>query len=247
MTTRPRYHEDVPEIDVDEFRKVVTSRRSVRKFDDTPIPDNVLQDCLDMALLAPNSSNLQPWEFHVVRTPALKKALAHACLGQNAARTAQELVVVVARLETWKEHCDMMLEHWPDDAVPKVVQSYYGRLAKVYYDQGPLNILGVGKRVLSTVTGLTRPVPRGPFTHADMKVWAAKTVALGAENFMLAMRAHGFDTCPMEGFDAHRVQKLRALPADAFIVMVIGCGKRAPDGVYHARIRFARERFIKMH
>ena len=103
MTTRKRYHEDVPEIDVDEFRKVVTSRRSVRRFDDTPIPDAVLQDCLDMALLAPNSSNLQPWEFHVVRTPALKKSLAHACLGQNAARTAQELVVVVARLETWKE------------------------------------------------------------------------------------------------------------------------------------------------
>lgn len=247
MTSQQRYHEAVPDIEVGEFRKVVMSRRSVRKFDDTPVPDAVLQDCLDMALLAPNSSNLQPWEFHVVRTPALKKALAHACLNQNAAKTAQELVVVVARLKTWKAHCDMMLQQWPDTTVPKVVSGYYGRVAKVYYDQGPFNILGLGKRMLSMVTGLTRPVPRGPFTHADMKVWAAKTVALGAENFMLAMRAHGFDTCPMEGFDARRVHKLLNLPSDAFTVMVIGCGKRAQDGVYHARIRFARERFIKMH
>lgn len=245
--SKQRYHEAVPDIDVEEFRKVVMSRRSVRRFDDTPIPDAVLQDCLDMALLAPNSSNLQPWEFHVIKTPALKKELAVACLNQNAARTAQELVVIVARLETWKEHCDMMLDNWPEETVPKVVQSYYGRLAKVYYNQGPLNILGIGKRALAAVTGLKRAVPRGPFTHADMKVWAAKTVALGAENFMLAMRAHGFDTCPMEGFDAHRVNKMLKLPPDAFVVMVVGCGKRAPDGVYHARIRFARERFIKTH
>ena len=245
--SKQRYHEAVPDIDVEEFRKVVMSRRSVRRFDDTPIPDAVLQDCLDMALLAPNSSNLQPWEFHVIKTPALKKELAVACLNQNAARTAQELVVIVARLETWKEHCDMMLENWPEETVPRVVQSYYGRLAKVYYNQGPLNILGIGKRALAAVTGLKRAVPRGPFTHADMKVWAAKTVALGAENFMLAMRAHGFDTCPMEGFDARRVNKMLKLPPDAFVVMVVGCGKRAPDGVYHARIRFARERFIKTH
>lgn len=245
--SKQRYHEAVPDIDVEEFRKVVMSRRSVRRFDETPIPDAVLQDCLDMALLAPNSSNLQPWEFHVIKTPALKKELAVACLNQNAARTAQELVVIVARLETWKEHCDMMLENWPEETVPRVVQSYYGRLAKVYYNQGPLNILGIGKRALAAVTGLKRAVPRGPFTHADMKVWAAKTVALGAENFMLAMRAHGFDTCPMEGFDARRVNKMLKLPPDAFVVMVVGCGKRAPDGVYHARIRFARERFIKTH
>ena len=245
--SKQRYHEAVPDIDVEEFRKVVMSRRSVRRFDDTQIPDAVLQDCLDMALLAPNSSNLQPWEFHVIKTPALKKELAVSCLNQNAARTAQELVVIVARLETWKEHCDMMLDNWPEETVPKVVQSYYGRLAKVYYNQGPLNILGIGKRALAAVTGLKRAVPRGPFTHADMKVWAAKTVALGAENFMLAMRAHGFDTCPMEGFDARRVNKMLKLPPDAFVVMVVGCGKRAPDGVYHARIRFARERFIKTH
>ncbi|HCT42033.1 MAG TPA: nitroreductase family protein [Moraxellaceae bacterium] len=245
--SKQRYHEAVPDIDVEEFRKVVMSRRSVRRFDDTPIPDAVLQDCLDMALLAPNSSNLQPWEFHVIKTPALKKELAVACLNQNAARTAQELVIIVARLETWKEHCDMMLDNWPEETVPKVVQSYYGRLAKIYYNQGPLNILGIGKRALAAVTGLKRAVPRGPFTHADMKVWAAKTVALGAENFMLAMRAHGFDTCPMEGFDARRVNRMLKLPPDAFVVMVVGCGKRAPDGVYHPRIRFDRERFIKTH
>lgn len=245
--SKARYHEAAPDIDVEEFRKVVTSRRSVRRFDDTPLPAAVLDDCLDMALLAPNSSNLQPWEFHVVKTPALKKSLAVACLNQNAARTAQSLVVIVARTETWQEHCDLMLAHWPEETVPKIVDNYYRKLARLHYSQGPLNVLGYGKRAFAAVAGLRRPMPRGPFTQADMKVWAAKTVALGAENFMLALRAHGFDSCPMEGFDEHRVRKLLDLPADAFVVMVVGCGRRAADGVYHPRIRFERERFVKEH
>lgn len=243
--SKPRYHEEVPEIDVAEFRKVVMSRRSVRRFDPTPLPDAVLDDCLDMALLAPNSSNLQPWEFYVVKTPALREQLAHACLDQNAARTAQVLVVVVARTASWRESCDLMLEHWPEPTVPPIVYNYYSRLARISYTQGPLSILGVGKRVIASVAGLGRPVPRGPFSHADMKVWAAKSTALAAGTFMLALRAHGFDSCPMEGFDARRVAKVVPVPSDGFVIMVIAAGKRAADGVYHARIRFDRKRFIK--
>ena len=37
--TKMRYHEAAPtDIDVNQFKKVVESRRSVRKFTDTPIP-----------------------------------------------------------------------------------------------------------------------------------------------------------------------------------------------------------------
>ncbi|MDF2446157.1 MAG: nitroreductase family protein [Moraxellaceae bacterium] len=243
--SKARYFEAVPAIDVEEFRKVVMSRRSIRRFDPSPLPDDVLNDCLDMALLAPNSSNLQPWEFHVVRTEALRKQLAVACLNQNAARTAQVLVVVVARTETWQEHCDLMLESWPEETVPRIVDNYYRKLARIHYRQGPLNLFGWGKRAVAAIAGLRRPMPRGPFSQADMNVWAVKTVALAAENFMLALRAHGFDSCPMEGFDEHRVRKVIELPRDGLVAMIIACGKRASDGVYHPRIRFARERFVK--
>lgn len=73
-TEKKRYYEAAPQdIDVDNFRKVVESRRSVRKFTDKPIPEDVLNACLDLALLAPNSSNLQPWTFYVVQDAAKKK------------------------------------------------------------------------------------------------------------------------------------------------------------------------------
>jgi hypothetical protein len=58
-TEKKRSFEPAPEgIDIENFKKVVQSRRSVRKFTQTPIPSDVLDECLDLALLAPNSSNL---------------------------------------------------------------------------------------------------------------------------------------------------------------------------------------------
>ena len=73
---KERYFEPAPQdIDVENFKKVIQSRRSVRKFTDKAIPAEVLDDCLDMALLAPNSSNLQPWTFVVVQNPAKKNNL----------------------------------------------------------------------------------------------------------------------------------------------------------------------------
>ena len=61
-----------------------------------------MKACLELALLAPNSSNLQPWEFYWVRSPEKKQNLVSYCLGQPAAATAQELVVAVARPDYWK-------------------------------------------------------------------------------------------------------------------------------------------------
>jgi nitroreductase len=235
-----------PAIDVEEFRKVVKSRRSVRRFTGKAIPAAVLDDCLDLALLAPNSSNLQPWGFYVVKTPALRARLITACMNQNAAKTAAELIVVVARTGTFLENARLNLEHWPMPApAPKLWRDYYQKLVPLYYTQGPLGSFGFVRKNLIRLAGPFRPVPRGPFNQADLRVWAVKSAALACENLMLALRAHGFDSCPMEGFDAQRVSRLLKLPTDAEIVMVIGAGERADDGVYYPQIRFARERFVK--
>ena len=94
------------------------------------------------------------------------------------------------------------------------------------------------------MVSLLRAAPTLPKDACDLKIWAVKTTALACENLMLALRAAGYDSCPMEGFDERRIRKLLDLPKDAVVVMVIGAGKRAPGGVYGPRIRFERERFI---
>lgn len=241
------FEEPIQNINSDEFKKVVTSRRSVRVFTATPIPEKIINECLDLALLAPNSSNLQPWEFYWVRTQDKKNALIKACLSQPAASTAAELIVCVARTNTWKQNAKKMLVvlESQEDKVPKTAIDYYKKLVPLAYTQGILGIVGIIKRPLLYLRGLKIPTPRSPVSNSDMVLWATKTCALAAENLMLALRAHSFDSCPMEGFDAKRIHKILDLPSDAYTVMVIGAGKRAPNGVYGPRIRFERESFIK--
>lgn len=230
------------------FRKLVESRRAVRVFDGTGIPEHVVRDCLDLAMLAPSSSNLQPWEFYWVRSPEKKKKLVEACLSQPAARTAAELIVCVARTATWPENRLRMLAHFdaqPAGKVPKAARDYYAKLVPFAYTQGPLGIFGFLKSVFLFFKGIAKPTPREPVSEGDMRLWAAKSTALACENLMLAFRAHGYDTCPMEGLDSWRVSSLLGLPSDARIAMVIGAGQRKPEGVYGPRIRFDRRFFVK--
>ncbi len=237
----------VPDIDVEEFRKTVQSRRSVRRFTEEPIPESVLQDCFDLALLSPNSSNLQPWEFHRVVDPQKKVRVVKACLNQNAAKTAAELIVVVGRTKTWKKHCQENLDYWPEPTIPRIVEAYYRGGAKVHYGGLPLDVFGLVKKTIRRISGIARPMPRWPNSPQDMQLWATKTTALAAQTFVLALRAYGFDSCMMEGFDEARLRKAIKLPRDGVVLMVIGAGRRADKGIYHARIRFPRERFLIEH
>lgn len=232
--------------DADQFRKVVESRRSVRVFTEDPVPEEVMRECLRLALLAPNSSNLQCWQFFWVRHPEKKKRLVELCLSQPAASTAQELVVAVARPDFWRKNRRRMLEiiAKKDPVATRGVRQYYQKLVPLAYEQGPFGLFGLLKRVYVWFRAMRGPTPRGPVSLCDMRVWSQKTTALACQNLMLALRAHGFDSCPMEGMDPERIRRLLALPRSAEVCMVISAGKRAPNGVYGNRIRFDQGDFI---
>lgn len=234
----------LPDGAADVFARVVEARRSVRKFDGARVPEETVRECLRLAMLAPNSSNLQAWEFYWARTPEVKAAVAEACLGQQAARTAGELIAIVGRTRTWRRHAREVLEQWPGGKPPRIVRTYYEKLAPLMYTQGLFGEIGLLKRLVFAVVGLFRPMPREPMSPADMRVWAVKTTALAAENLILAFQAHGYDTCAMEGFDRVRVRRLLRIPRDGQILMVLAVGKAAPGGIYSEQFRLPAERFV---
>lgn len=239
-------HADLPaETVIQAFEQVVRARRSVRIFDGVPVPDDVLAKCLDLALLAPNSSNLQTWEFHVLKSQKLRDAYNEAFLSQPAVKTCGSLVVVVAHPGRWREHGQLMVEKLRAVGAPEKSLEYYVKLVPLVYDNGFLGLKGLFKKVFFWARGLRTPTPREPTNASELKIWAAKSAALGCENLMLALKAYGYDSCPMEGFDSSRLRKLMKLPSDAVIVMGIAAGKLGPGGIYGPQVRFERERFIK--
>jgi nitroreductase len=242
-----RYIEPAAECDFEAFVKVVESRRSVRVFTEDVIPDAVVEKCLDLALLAPNSSNLQSWDFYWVKSPEKIQKLKEYCLNQPAAKTAPTLIVAVARPDNWKRGQKIITDYLATQKNPPAsMKSYYEKLVPFFYGNGPLGLLGPAKSLLFAIIGLFKVIPRGPFGNSGNRLWATKTTALACENLMLAFRAAGYDTCPMEGFDEVRVKKLLGLTCGSSVTMVISAGKRAPHGVYGERLRGPKDLFVKI-
>ena len=46
--------------------EAILSRRSIRRYTDEPVPDELVQQLLKAAMAAPSASNQQPWQFVVI-------------------------------------------------------------------------------------------------------------------------------------------------------------------------------------
>lgn len=58
--------------------KTIRSRRSIRRYLDTPVPRELLNELLEAACWAPSAHNRQPWRFAVVEAQETKRILAFA-------------------------------------------------------------------------------------------------------------------------------------------------------------------------
>jgi nitroreductase len=224
-----------------DFFEVVQRRRSIRKFTQDPVPEGAIHKSLQSAVLAPNSSNAQTWDFYWVQSQDKKQKLVEACLNQSAARTAAELLVIVASPKAWKRSQPRLIEWVKSMNAPKPVLIYYEKLIPSMYMWGILNILGVFKIIVFNLIGIFRPIMRKPATRRDIQEVAIKSAALAAENFVLAVTAQGYATCMMEGFDECRVKSLLKLKRSDRVVMVIGIGKQAEGGTWGPRYRLPLE------
>ena len=73
--------------------EAVQERRSIRSYQDTPVPRELMEKILETARLAPSAKNLEPWHFIAVTDAEKRKALSG---GTWAKFLAQSPLVIVA-------------------------------------------------------------------------------------------------------------------------------------------------------
>jgi nitroreductase len=235
--------------------EAINYRRSVRVYDnEKEIDTEIVKKCIQQATLAPNSSNMQLWEFHHITSKNVIKKIAEACLGQSAATTAKQLVVIVVRKDLWKQRAASNLSNLKNifgekskteySSREKFALNYYGKLMPFVY-RDLFGIFGFFKFILSWLIGLFKPTYR-QLRNSDMRIVAHKSAGLAAQTFMLSMASENYDTCPMEGLDSLRIKKILNLPFGSEINMVISCGIRKPEGVYGERFRIPFENAYKI-
>jgi len=231
------------------FFTTVEARRSVRLFDqEVDFDHDLVRKCLEAAILSPNSSNLQLYQFvRIPESSSLKDRLAADCMRQKAATTARELIVVVTRRDLWKSRASTNYDYIKSatqnqsEKKKKLALGYYGSLIPKLYSKFPG--WSLVKKAIAFAVGLKRPMVR-EVGETEVRISVHKSAALASMTFMLGMKAVGYDTCPMEGFDSKRVKKLLNLTSGSEICMIIGCGPGLPDGVYGERFRVETEKLI---
>lgn len=234
-----------------EFEHIVRSRRSMRKYDQTASYDpEIVKKSIELAMLSANSSNMQLWEFYRIRTPEALKKMTHFCLNQGTAKTANELVVIVARPDlaarSIKHNLDLVNDptSFEKESYRKRRRLYYGTVMPLFYSRDFLFIGSIIKKITITIAGIFRPVIR-EVTSINKKVTIHKSIALAAQTFMLAVKSYGYDTCPMEGVDSYRIKKFLKLPRRAEINMVISVGKGVPEGIWYPQSRLPYDMLVK--
>lgn len=76
--------------------EAIRTRRSVRAYQDKPVPEEVLNRILEAARLAPSAANRQQWKFIVVQDPELRKKLITAANNQQFVGQAPVVIVAVS-------------------------------------------------------------------------------------------------------------------------------------------------------
>ena len=50
-----------------ELEETIKNRRSIRKYQNTDVPNELIEDLIECARLAPSAKNRQPWKFLIVK------------------------------------------------------------------------------------------------------------------------------------------------------------------------------------
>jgi nitroreductase len=172
--------------------ELLTTTRSVRKrLDlDRPVPRELIDECIEVALQAPTGSNLQNWAFVVVTDPELRRRIADF-YRQAAERMAGSGYPPPLPEGDPREH-----------VMPRVMES------AMYLHS-----------VLERVPAVVIPCVQGRMEKVPMIVAQASTygsILPAAWSFMLAARARGLGTAwtTLHLFFHDEVSELLGIPAD---------------------------------
>lgn len=203
--------------DFDAVDRAIISRRSIRRFLPTPVPQATVAAILDVAARAPSGTNMQPWRGYVLA-------------GSEMDRLCAAVLTVFDAGEPGHRH---EVQYYPDE----FFEPYLSRRRKVGWDL--YGLLGIGRgqaakmkaqhqrnfRFFDAPVGLVFTIDRRLATGS----WLDYGMFLG--NVMVAARARGLDTCAQAAWTHyHRViRPVLGLAEEEVVVCGMALGYADPD------------------
>jgi nitroreductase len=179
--------------------EVLLERRATNEFLPDEVPEEFLEAILKLGAQAPSGYNLQPWRFVVVREEENRKRLQAVAFNQPKVGQAPVVIIAVGMKEEWKERADEVFREGAERGA--------GSLDTwEKYRDGAIGFLD----------GMQH-----------MPTWVNRHTMIAYTVMMLAAEAYGFDTAPMEGFDAAAVKREFGIPEEGEVVAMLAVGRAA--------------------
>lgn len=101
----------------------IFKRTSVRKYSQNPVSEEMVELLLKAGMAAPSAGNQQPWEFYVVRNPALLDALSQSSPYAGCTKDAQLVIITCFRKEvTYPEYAQIDLSAATENILLEAVE-----------------------------------------------------------------------------------------------------------------------------
>ncbi|QIK70217.1 nitroreductase family protein [Erysipelothrix sp. HDW6C] len=194
------------------FDDVVLARRSIRGYDkNVKISQTDMMAILNDAARAPSSVNMQPWRTVVVESEAGKETLKPLIRFNGLQNdTSSAMIVIFGDME-----CYLNAETIYDQAVAEGKMSQEVRDAQL-------------KAIVPYYKG---------FSRQKMNDVVKIDGSMFAMQLMHVARAHGYDTCPIGGFEEDVIAEALGLDAERYVpVVIVSIGKAVDKGYESVRL-----------
>ena len=201
--------------------EAISSRRSIRAFLPTPVPQQTIENILDTAARAPSGTNIQPWKTYVLT-------------GDSLAGLSRAILKVYNDPESAKDHTEEYA-YYPREWV----SPYIERRRKIGWDlYGLLGITRDDKQKMHHQHGRNYcffDAPVGLMFTIDRVLEQGSWLDYGMflQNIMIAARGNGLDPCPQAAFTPfHRViSEYLNIPETQSVVCGMSLGYADPNAV----------------
>jgi nitroreductase len=183
-----------------EFKELLTKRYATKLFQPQAVPEETMQELLEMIRLAPSGLNIQPWRIKVVSDPETKGELFAAAPDEPQITSCSHLLVFCADVD-WAAQTQ--------------------RLGRVMKERT------VPDKVWGIVMGIAAEMAEEP--EAELRAWIVGNVYIAATYGLLGAQALDLDCCPMTHFDAAGFSRILELPESIVPVLLVAVGYAADE------------------
>jgi len=199
-----------------DVREAIQKRRSIRRFKPDTVSDELIQQILESARLAPSGSNTQPWRFIVIKDAETRQKLQTASYNQRHVGQAPVIIACCADIKAFGEFPERIDELIAAGALPAKTREVFVPSLK----KGGMSA-DIKWHLLIAATGNT-----------DIAI----------EHMVLHAVELGLGTCWVRWFDDNKVKEILEIPKNIDIIALLPIGYPAEDPPQ--RPRFNLEKIV---